>query len=91
MITDLFQGGDGGQDRALAFRTFLVGRFDDQAVEHRLIQADLLRCHGAVIEFVNPIGQLGGDLRFGLGATEDKNPVQRSKCTLSGVFGVSDV
>ena len=42
----------------------------DQLVEHRLVEADLLGRHRAVVELVDAVGQLGGDLRLALGAPE---------------------
>jgi hypothetical protein len=73
MVADLLQGGDGGQDVALAA---LVVAGGDQAVDHRLVEADLLGGHGAVVELVDLVGQLGRDLGLGLGAAEHEDAVE---------------
>ena len=77
VVADLLEGGDGGEDRALAWRSPLgVGGVGDQLVEHRLVQADLLGGHRAVVELVDLVGQLGGDLRLALGAAEHEDAVE---------------
>ena len=50
----------------------------DERVEHRLVQTDLLGRHRAVVELVDLVGQLGGDLGLGLGAPEHEDAVQRA-------------
>src|SRR3546814_2648745 len=70
VVADLLQGGDGRADRALLRAGAALSGVDDAAVEHRLVEADLLGSHGAVVELVDSVGQLGGHLRLGLGAAE---------------------
>src|SRR3546814_3589472 len=70
VVADLLQGGDGREDRALLRTVAALSGVDDEAVEHRLVEADLLGRHGAVVELVDAVGQLGGHLRLGLGAAE---------------------
>ena len=48
----------------------------DERVEHGLVEADLLGGHGAVVELVDAVGQLGGDDRLVLGAAEHEDAVQ---------------
>ncbi len=50
--------------------------FGDQPVEHGLVEADLLGRHRAVVELVDAVGQLGGDLGLALGAAEDEDAVE---------------
>ena len=54
----------------------LGGHTGDEAVEHGLVEADLLGGHRAVVELVDAVGQLGGDGRLGLGATEHEDAVE---------------
>ena len=53
-----------------------LGGVGDEPVEHRLVEADLLGGHRAVVELVDPVGQLGGDLGLGLGAAEHEDAVE---------------
>ena len=48
----------------------------EQVVEHGLVEADLLGGHAAVVELVDLVGQLGGDLGLGLGAAEHEQAVE---------------
>ena len=50
----------------------------DELVEHGLVEPDLLGRHRAVVELVDLIGELVGDLGFGLGAPEHEDAVQRA-------------
>ena len=85
MVADLLERGDRGEDLTLA-RLLALGDVggDDELVEHRLVQADLLGRHRAVVELVDPIGQLGGDLRLGLRAPEHQDAVERAQGVLGG-------
>ncbi len=89
VVADLFQRCDRGQDRSLLAFGVRVGRLRDETVEHSLIETDLLRCHRAVVEFVDLVGQLRGDFRLGLCAAEDENSVQRPQrgVTFAGHLG----
>ena len=49
----------------------------DELVEHRLVEADLLGRHRAVIELVDLVGQFGRDLRLALRPAEQQDAVQR--------------
>ena len=51
----------------------------DEAVEHGLVQPDLLGRHRAVVELVDAVGQLGGDDRLALGAAEHEDAVERAQ------------
>src|SRR3546814_7073653 len=59
VVADLLQGGDGREDRALLRTVAALSGVDDEAVEHRLVEADLLGRHGAVVELVDAAGQPG--------------------------------
>ena len=90
MVADLLEGGDGGEDGALLRLGAAVGRGGGhQAVEHGLVEADLLGRHGAVVELVDAVGQLGGDLGLGLGAAEHEDAVERpqGRLALAGELG----
>jgi hypothetical protein len=50
-----------------------------QVVEHGLVEADLLLRHAAMVQLVDLVGQLGGDLGLGLGAPEHQQPVERTQ------------
>ena len=88
MVADLLERGDRGEDLTLA-RLLAVGEVggDDQLVEHRLVETDLLGRHRAVVELVDPIGQLGGDRRLGLRAAEQQDPVEGPQRVLGRVRG----
>ena len=79
VVADLLQRGDGGEDR----RPCGVRRrrrrptLSDQLVEHGLVEPDLLGGHRAVVELVDLVGQLGGDLGLALRAAEHEDPVER--------------
>ena len=79
MVADLLERGDRGEDlplaRCLAFGELGTG---DELVEHGLVEPDLPGCHCAVVELVDLVGELFGDLRFGLGASEHEDAVQRA-------------
>ena len=80
VVADLLERGDRREDLALARllarrRASVAG---DELVEHRLVQADLLGRHRAVVELVDLVGQLGRDLRLGLGAAEHEDAVERA-------------
>ena len=79
MVADLLERGDRGEDLALA-RLLAFGEVGrrHELVEHRLVQTDLLGRHRAVVELVDLVGQLGGDLRLGLRAPEHEDAVQRA-------------
>ena len=85
MVADLLERGDRREDLTLA-RLLALGNVggDDELVEHRLVQTDLLGCHRAVVELVDPIGQLGRDCRLRLRAPEQQDPVERSQRVLGG-------
>ena len=51
---------------------------DDDLVEQRLVHADLLGRHRAVVELVDLVGQLGRDLGLGLRAAEHEDAVERA-------------
>ena len=55
----------------------------DEVVEHRLVEADLLGRHRAVVELVDAVGQLGGDLRLALRAAEHQDAVERAQRRLA--------
>ena len=78
MIADLFESRDCCQDGSLAPLSCLLALsgVDDQLVEHGLVQADLFMRHGAVGELVDAVGQLGGNLRLRLGATEYEHAIE---------------
>ena len=76
MVADLLERGDRGQDRPLALLPTHVRGVGYQPVEHRLVEADLLGRHRAVVELVDAVRQLGGHLRLGLGAPEHEDPVE---------------
>ena len=79
VVADLLERRDGGEHRTLALGRALFGLAgrDDQAVDDRLVEADLLGGHRTVIELVDAIGQLGGDGGLGLGAAVDQDAVER--------------
>ena len=54
-----------------------VGDLGDELVEHGLVEADLLGGHRAVVELVDLVRELGGDLGLALGAPEQQDPVER--------------
>ena len=92
VVADLLEGGDGGQDLALALvGALLDGGLRDQGIEDRLVEADLLRRHGAVVELVDAVGELGGDGRLGLRAAEDEDAVEGPEGSLGGVTGAGAV
>ena len=95
VVADLLERGDRREDGALAgLGAELLGvGVGHQAVEHRLVEADLLGGHRAVVELVDALGQLGGDDRLGLGAAEHEDAVERPQRrlgTLSGVVAPAD-
>ena len=53
-----------------------LGGVGDERVEHGLVEADLLGRHRAVVELVDAVGQLGGDLGLALGAAEHEDAVE---------------
>ena len=78
VVADLLERGDGGEDRALlGARPPASCGVGHEPVEHRLVEADLLGRHRAVVELVDPVGQLGRDLRLGLRAAEHEDAVER--------------
>ncbi len=84
VVADLLERGDGGEDRALLGLAAAVGAgVGDQAVEHGLVEADLLGRHRAVVELVDAVGQLGGDLGLALGAAEHEDAVERPQRRLA--------
>ena len=85
VVADLLERGDGGEDLALA-GLGTVGQVvgEHELVEHRLVEADLLGGHRAVVELVDLVGQLGGDLGLGLGATEHEDAVERPQRAFGG-------
>ena len=80
VVADLLERGDGGEDLALA-RLLALGQVggEHQLVEHRLVEADLLGGHRAVVELVDAVGQLGRDLGLRLGAAEHEDAVERAQ------------
>ncbi len=54
-----------------------IGDVGDELVEHRLVEPDLLGRHRAVVELVDLVGKLGGDLRLALRPAEQQDAVQR--------------
>ena len=76
VVADLLERGDGGEDRPL-LRLAAPSAVGDEPVEHGLVEADLLGGHRAVVELVDAVGQLGGDLGLGLGAAEHEEAVER--------------
>ena len=84
VVADLLEGGDGGEDGALLRLGSAVGvGVGHERVEHGLVEADLLGGHGAVVELVDAVGQLGGDRRLGLGAAEHQDAVERPQGRLA--------
>ena len=85
VVADLLERGDRGEDRALLRLAAGVGVGDvgDELVEHGLVEPDLLGGHRAVVELVDLVGKLGGDLGLALGAAEQQEPVQRSQGALA--------
>ena len=79
VVADLLERGDRGEDRALLRLELagVAGHVRDELVEHRLVEPDLLGRHRAVVELVDLVGQLGGDLGLGLRAAEQQDAVQR--------------
>ena len=63
VVADLLERRDGGQDGALAALPAHLRGLGHQPVEHRLVEADLLGRHRAVVELVDAVGQLGRDDR----------------------------
>ena len=55
----------------------------NERVEHRLVEADLLGGHRAVVELVDAVGQLGGHVGLGLRAAEHEDAVERSQRRLA--------
>src|SRR3546814_12010752 len=51
-----------------------------------VLEADLLLGHGAVVELVDAVGQLGGDGGLGLGAAEHEDAVERLERRLGAVL-----
>jgi hypothetical protein len=88
VVADLLEGRDGGQDGALGGSSSAAG--GQEPVEHRLVQADLLGGHRAVVELVDPLGQLGGHLGLGLGAAEHQDAVERPQGALAAGLRFSD-
>ena len=76
VVADLFQRGDGRQDRALLHLAVDPGRLLHERVEDRLVQTDLLLGHRAVVELVDLLRKLGRDLRLELRAAEHEDAVQ---------------
>ena len=77
MVADLLERGDGGQDRPLLrFAAADLADVGHQAVEHCLVEADLLGRHHAVVELVDAVRQLAGDLGLALRAAEHEDPVE---------------
>ena len=76
VVADLLERGDGGEDRALLHVALGALGLHDEAVEHGLVEADLLGRHRAVVELVDAVGQLGGHARLGLGAAEHEDAVE---------------
>ena len=87
MVADLLQGGDGGQHGALALVGVAVQAALEQPVDDGLVQPDLLGGHAAVVELVDLVRQLGGDLRLALGAAEDQQSVEGPQGVLLGAAG----
>jgi hypothetical protein len=85
VVADLLQRGDRGEHRTLLLRGVVVGGLRDELVEHRLVEPDLLGRHRAVVERVDPVGQLGGDHRLGLGPAEHEHPVEGLERRLGAV------
>ena len=84
VVADLLEGGDGRQHLALAGGgVVVVEARAQQIVEHGLVEADLLGRHAAVVELVDLVGQLGGDLGLGLGAAEHEQAVERPQGRLA--------
>ena len=90
VVADLLERRDRGQDRSLARRRQRVGRLREQVVEHRLVEPDLLGGHRAVVELVDLVGELGGDLGLALGAAEQQEPVERTQCRLAVAAELGD-
>ena len=71
-----FERGDGGEDRTLLGLLPRLRR-GDEPVEHGLVQTDLLGGHRAVVELVDAVGQLAGDVGLGLRPAEHEDAVER--------------
>ncbi len=88
MVADLLERRDRRQDRALLVVGFPARPWSlIEGVEHGLVEADLFGGHGAVVELVDPVGQFGGDRRFGLGPTEHEDAVEGAECALGPATG----
>ncbi len=83
VVADLLERRDRCQDRPLARAFHRVSGLGDELVEHGLVQPDLLGGHRAVVELVDLVRELGGDLGLALGAAEQQHPVERSQCGLA--------
>ena len=76
VVADLLERCDGGEDRAFLLLAQLVGDVDQQVVEHGLVEADLLGSHRAVVQLVDLVRQLGGDLGLALRTSEQQDAVE---------------
>ena len=83
VVADLLQRGDGGEDRPLLLVALGALGLDDEPVEHGLVETDLLGGHRAVVELVDPVGQLGGHARLQLRAAEHEDAVERAQRRLA--------
>ncbi len=93
MVAYLFQGCDGRKDQALLLTGVLLafGGVPNELVEDSLVQSDLLRCHRAMGEFVNPVRKFCCDSWLRLGATEYENSVESVQRRFCGAHRVPDL
>ena len=81
MVADLLQRRNRSEHGALALIASLLrfGGGDDEAVDHGLVQPDLLGRHRTVVEFVDAIGEFFRDRRFGLGSAVHEDAIEGTK------------